>query len=158
VSFSYNGVVNGTFSAEGSALDAANGENVPWAVGGRNNAEANVTIAASMPTTGAMHHIATLQIPRLTSGSSTVNVNCTPQSTCALGLFGFNVDESEDPQFLCGLESGTIILTSISEGRATGTFSGSGTCVDDALNETTFAVSGGQFDVALLSFEPALRQ
>lgn len=149
LSFSYSGVVNGTFDAEGSALDADD-PTKSWALGVRDDAQQAVGIVASMPQPGNLHDFVALTIPRVTSGSATVDVNCTA-SVCASALFGFRTDESNESQFLCGLESGTLTITAISASRATGTFSGSGTCLDNAQNETSFSVTAGTFDVSLVS-------
>jgi hypothetical protein len=54
------------------------------------------------------------------------------------------------PTSNCGLGTGTLTITSISEKRLTGTFSGSGMCIPPGGIDS-FQMNGGSFDVPFVN-------
>lgn len=147
LAFSYSGGVTGMFSASGvfsTDVGAAN-----YAVGGR--ASNGTVIVASLPRTATTSDLVDMMIPRLTSGSSLVDVACLTADCARLVLLlgSPNADDGDAAQ-VCRLTMGTLTITTISDSRATGTFSGTGQCTSSTLATTEFAVTGGTFDVALV--------
>jgi hypothetical protein len=151
LAFSYSGGSSGTFSATGalSAGTSATG----YAVGGRDQTNTGTVVLASFPRTATTSDIVSLFIPRLTSGSSTVDVACVT-TTCAGLSVTFGSANAGGGSFvqLCFLTTGTLTITTISSSRATGTFSGTGDCFSQTALGTTsaFTVTGGTFDVAIV--------
>lgn len=162
VAFSYNGgtLVNaGSYSANGGLPTSQTSQATQqWAAGFRDSENSNnVGIVASVPRTGGRFDLAIIAFDRSTPGSSTININCSAE-TCPAMILWYNMSESTTAtgEVLCGLETGTMTLATVSSTRATGSFSGSGTCVsaDDFTTESTFTVTNGSFDVPLLSDVP----
>ena len=157
MSFSFTGAGNGTYSASGVVPANQNAQvTTDWATGFRDVSENSFVLISVQPTSGGVFNQVLINIPRLTTGSATVDVNCDSSTdNCAelAFLVGTNATGSTF-QFLCGLETGTLTISTMTNTRATGTFSGTGTCFDDEANETSFAVSNGNFDVAFVSTIP----
>ena len=122
-------------------------------MGIRDETEGSFGIAAVVPSDKPKYHLAAFSVPRLTPGSETVDlVNCSSTTSCPalVVIFGVN-DDTGESDYICGLESGTLVLSTITENRATGTFSGTGTCLDNVQTETAFTVTGGSFSVPVRS-------
>ena len=95
-----------------------------------------------------------LGISRLTVGSVSVEADCDPSMGDECSGFAFLVDISEaddEFDFICAATTGSLSITSISNSRAMGTFTGSGSCVNPSFQLSSFTVVNGEFDVALLS-------
>lgn len=162
VAFSYNGgtlVTAGSYSANGGLPTSQTTQATQqWAAGFRDTENNNnIGVVASVPRANNRFDMAMLVFDRSTSGSSTINANCSA-ATCAALIVMYNISESSTAtgEVMCGLETGTMTLTTVSATRATGSFSGTGTCIllDDFTTESTFSVSNGTFDVPLLSEVP----
>jgi hypothetical protein len=156
LAFSYSGGIAGTFSASGVASNpiAAAG---PWATGLRDSANVTIDVVASLPRSVTTRDIVIMSIPRLTTGSSTVDVNCVG-TACASFIVDFGSANTGEGTFvqLCVLTTGTLALTTVSSSRATGTFSGTGDCFSPTIVTTAFTVTGGTFDVAILPGSTAM--
>ena len=161
VAFSYNGgtLVNaGSYSASGGLPTSQTSQATQqWAAGFRDTEDNNnVGVVASVPRSNRFD-MAMLVFDRSTAGSSTIDPNCTA-NTCAAMILMYNISESSTAtgEVMCGLETGTMTLTNVSQTRATGTFSGTGSCIsfDDFTTTSTFSVTNGTFDVPLLSDVP----
>jgi hypothetical protein len=152
VNFTYSGAISGSFAASGALPVITSLETQQWAVGARDEANGEIIVEALKPRTSTSHDVAVLFIPRLTVGSS--SVDC-PQTTCAGGFFDFDVNNSTgDSQQTCFLATGTLTISTITSSRVTGTFSGTGSCVDASQNIAAFSVNSGTFDVALVQDVP----
>lgn len=149
-SFDYGGPISGNFHAQG-AMPLFGGGDRPWAVGIRDDVAGTFGVAGVSPTTQGRYHLVAFSISRLTPGTETVDVDCSGDtaSQCS-GLvifFEFNENTGEST-YLCGLETGTLVLSSISDNRASGTFSGSGFCFDPVGDQVPgFTVANGTFNV-----------
>ena len=150
VSFDYTGVISGNFNASGSMPLFMNTDR-SWAVGIRDDTQGALAIAGILPSTSPKYHFATISIPRLTPGTETIDVaNCTSNCAALIVAFG-NDDTAGSTDYFCGLETGTVVISSITEGRATGTFSGTGSCSDSVGTQTQFAITNGTFNVPVRS-------
>jgi hypothetical protein len=155
LSFTFTGGGGGTFSASGVApsFSSAPSTGSSWAAG---YVEAGETIVAgSRPRSGGLIDLVLLRLTRTTAGSETIDANCNIDGSvpCNGMILYLNFNGTGDTgDFFCGLISGTIVVTSVSDGRAQGTFSGTGECsagVGGAIS--AFTVSNGTFDVALVA-------
>lgn len=162
VTFAYNGgtLVNaGSYSASGGLPASETAQATQqWAAGFRDTQNSNnIGVVASVPRTGNRFDMAMLVFDRSTAGSSTIDPNCSADN-CAALIFMYNFSQSETAtgEVMCGLETGTLTLATVSATRATGSFSGSGSCIsfDDFNTESTFTVTNGSFDVPLISDVP----
>ena len=162
VSFSYNGgslAPAGSYSASGGMpLSEAEQTTRAWAAGVRDTEnQNNIGVVASVPKANNRFDLVVLAFDRSTAGNSTIDLeNCTEVDCAAMVAF-YNVSESQNAtgEVLCGLETGTMTLTSVSSTRATGTFSGTGSCSSfDSELTTVYTVTNGTFDVPLLSNVP----
>lgn len=162
MAFSYNGgtlVTAGSYSANGGLPTSQTTQATQqWAAGFRDTENNNnIGVVASVPRANNRFDMAMLVFDRSTSGSSTIDVNC-PTDNCAALIVMYNISESSTAtgEVMCGLETGTMTLTTVSATRATGSFSGTGSCIslDDFTTESTFTVTNGTFDVPLISDVP----
>ena len=156
MSFNFTGGGGGTFNVTGAIpLNEANLYRQSWAVGGRDDTENILVVTAVRAQGGGDFDEAFLVIPRLTPGSATIET-CTTLD-CPLFWFtlGANEDDFDSFNQFCMLETGTLTIATISSTRATGSFSGTGTCTSGTGTETTFIVTNGSFDVAVAS-DPSL--
>jgi hypothetical protein len=158
VSFSYSGAgVSGTgsYSATGAlpANNAAAFGSSAWAAGENVFSSGELDVIGVQPRTASTWDIAGLTIGRNTVGSSSIDPNCVSSNFCTDVTIAFGSNAAEDAySFYCSLTSGTVTITSITDTRAAGTFSGSGTCQTSASSaETAFTITSGSFDVALTS-------
>lgn len=153
--FSFAGtMISGSYSASGSS-NASNTQ--PWAAGflsAPDNAIGVIAVSPRAGTTGRYDQVF-LAADRITEGTASVDADCGADvdETCAgMVLFYNSSDAGGNGEILCVLETGSITIASISSTRTTGTFSGSGTCVNqDNLDEGTFTVTNGSFNVPLVT-------
>jgi len=146
--FSYSGFASGSFSATG-AIPLSSQTSAEWAVGGRDDTNGFIVAEALVPRSGGTYDIVTVIIYRTATGSSGIDVNCNVD--CADVLFEVSVNASGTAQQTCALEAGTVALTSVSDSRAQGTFSGTGTCFTPAGGQSGISITGGTFNVALVA-------
>jgi hypothetical protein len=142
LSFSHSGATTGTFSASGSLLteDPLTGT---WAAAARDDANQMVAIAANVGRPNSFDDIV-IDFPQLTPGSVTI-------ANGAQVLITFGQTESGTVTWSCDLTSGSVVVTSLSDGRARGTFSGTGSCLPASGSPVGFTVTNGSFDVPLLT-------
>jgi hypothetical protein len=159
LAFIYSGGVSGSYSASGNApTNEAQVTTSTWAAGVEDQPNQSLAVQSVATRAGGRYDLVLLAIDRLVVGSSTVNPNCDPDidDACTGFVVFFGVSQAtSEAQFLCGLQTGQVTITSITDTRAQGTFSGSGFCLDENFVESAFTVSGGTFDVALITNPPA---
>lgn len=157
MSFSYSGAGNGSYAATGSVPANTSAQTTTdWATGYRDVSDNSFTVISIRPGSGGLFDQVLMYIPRLTPGSVTVSSSCNPDTTnCAelIFLVGTNASGSQF-QFLCGLETGTLTISTMNSTRSTGTFSGTGSCFSGAGAQSGFSVTNGSFDVAFVSDIP----
>ena len=156
VSFTYSGAGGGTHSANGdfTAVTSANLYTEDWAYGVRSDVDVVTGVVSNQPRTTTTHDMMIIGVNRVTAGSSSISAECDPEVDEACTGFVFYRGQSNTFgtfEHFCILTSGSVNITSISNSRMVGTFSGSGFCFDDEQNEDAFTVTNGTFDVALIS-------
>lgn len=160
VSFNHSGSVTGTFSAIGRLPLIPDISAAAWAAGTRDDQNQAVFITAIVPRSGNRYDNVVVVSPRLTPGSNNVApiLNCAGVSTCAFVTVNFGVSQADDTDFTlsCFLETGSVVLSSISQNRAAGSFSGTGECTTPTGTVTVFTITNGSFDVPLLQDVPGV--
>jgi hypothetical protein len=157
VAFTYNGtVMSGTFNAVGKLPAQNQMTTTTWTIGLRYVDFGTVGLNAHVPGNGIRYTL-DLYVRRNTPGSSPVNGDCGPGpgiSCTGVVMFldypgGFSTVNPNS----CVLGSGTVTITSMSETRMAGTFSGTGVCISGTGSGPTvtsfFEVTSGSFDVPL---------
>ena len=147
--FTYSGGISGTFTVSGQfPTSTTSQETTPWAAG--EVVSGTTSVVAAMPRNATSHDFFLMDLPRTTVGSSTVVSGCTVN--CADVFIVFGNANGTGSGFLqsCFLLTGTLSITEISATRVKGTFSGTGSCVGPTGTTTTFTITGGTFDVALV--------
>lgn len=158
LSFTYSGGVSGSYTASGGLpASQAQFNTTTWSAGYKDVPNQTLQLQSVAARTGGRFDLVALTIDRIVPGNSTVDINCDP--TIANGCAGFAVffgvsNTTGDAQFLCGFQTGQLTITSITDTRAQGSFSGSGFCLDENLVESAFTASAGAFDVALVAHLP----
>lgn len=159
-SFTYTGGGGGSFSATGAISSAAllvTPHSTVWSTGWKDNADNSTNVLANSPRAGGLADFVVVTINRQSVGSGAIDVNCTEgaSTTCNAVDFVIGVTANgENFTNLCSLESGTIAILSTSSTRATGSFSGSGSCISSTNVMTGFTVTNGSFSVPLLPSVP----
>jgi hypothetical protein len=129
-------------------------ETSTWAAGERDEANQELIVGASVPRNSTTHDLVTLSVARLSAGSSTIST-CSSNSCTGMSLLVAASNTTSGYDTACFLSTGTVTISSISNSRATGTFSGTGQCIPlSGASPSSFTVTGGTFDVALLSSIP----
>jgi hypothetical protein len=155
LSFSFTGGGGGTYSASGAApsFSAPPPTATSWATGFVDGAE--TFIAASRPRSGVLVDLVLLRFGLTTTGTETIDPACNIDGTPACNGMDLSLNfngNGDTADFFCSLTSGTIVVTSVSGGRAQGTFSGNGQCQPGTGGApSAFSVSNGTFDVALVA-------
>jgi hypothetical protein len=153
-SFTYTGAgaANATsYSASGAV--PANFETTwgssSWAAGGVDGT-AETDIIASVPRTSSTWDVAIITINRTTPGTSTISSSCTANVCTSVSvIFNASQDLLTSYSYFCTLTTGSVTISSASATNATGTFSGSGTCVNSADVESAFTITNGSFNVGI---------
>ena len=158
LSFSYTGAgaANArTFSVTGEIPpNIVNSQTVgttPWVAAGVDASTNYSTIIGVIPKSSTILDLFVIGLTRKTVGTSPIDAVCDDESTTCTGVFLFlGFDQNGDEyDYFCGLTSGTVSITSITDARVAGTFSGTGYCEDAEFAETPFAITNGQFSVAI---------
>ena len=158
LSFSYTGAgaANATtFSATGEipanfAVAPTPGSSA-WAAAGVDPSSNYSAVLAIKPLTSTSWHLFGIGVTRKTVGTSPIDAICDDESTNCTGVFMFlGNPDGDDFQYFCALTSGTVTITTITESRMAGTFSGTGYCEQDFV-ETPLTITNGQFNVAISS-------
>lgn len=160
VTFTYTGAGGGSYSATGSLLSTANqatAQTTTWSTGWKDNTDNSTNVFSNVPTTAALSNYIGIIISGQTSGAAPIVPTCqtTTTTSCTSVVFftGFNANAGTWT-YLCVLESGTVTIASISATNATGSFSGTGTCLSSALTASAFTITNGSFNVPLLANIP----
>jgi len=154
VAFAFTGAGNGNFSASGDApaLTQTPPTTTSWAVGYVQSGQ--TYIGASTPRSGGLVNMAIIRLELTAPGSQTIDASCDIDgATACTGMdFYLNFNSNGDTaDYFCRLMSGTIVLAETSSSRASGTFSGSGSCMAGTGGTiSAFSVSNGTFDVTMV--------
>jgi hypothetical protein len=149
------GTVQGTYQAEGEPSFPVPPITQTYALGQRVSRESTLRVISNVAHAQQQTaDFAWVTIPRLTVGSAPIEGTC-PGETCASVTLALEVATNlsvDQAKYSCHLDSGTIRITSISDGRAKGTFSGSGSCLGEPGTEDLegFSITGGTFDVKVI--------
>jgi hypothetical protein len=150
LAFSYAGGLTGTFSA-GGEFDSTGTR--PWAGAWRVDGAPFIVIAGVSPRSGTTHDVVALILPRTTPGTSTI-ANVCPPDGCADFFATFGRENAGGGNgFLhgCHIVSGSVTIATITDTRVTGSFTGTGACFSNTDAESSFSVTGGAFDLPLMS-------
>jgi hypothetical protein len=142
LSFSHSGATTGTFSASGSLL-TEDPQTGTWAAAARDDANQMIAIAANVGRPDTFDDTV-IDFPQLTPGSVTI-------ANGARVVITFGQTQSGTATWFCDLTSGSVVVTSLSGGRARGTFSGTGSCLPATGGPVAFTVTNGSFDVPLIT-------
>ena len=159
VTFNYSGAGGGTYSATGALAQTASdvtAQTTTWGTGWKDNTDGSLNVASNIATTSTLSNFLAIVVNRQTVGTATIDPNCVSTNTtsCTDFVFFVALASSGSANFICALDAGSVVIATVTSERATGTFSGTGTCVDNAGGEQAFAVTNGSFDVPLLSSIP----
>lgn len=158
LSFTYTGAGGGTFNVSGQMPTIqANLGNNDWAAGHRDTPHSGFGVAGARTRGGGRYDLMGLFIHRLTVGTATIDPNCDSETTnCSVAVLIINHSEADENfDFICFLGTGSLAVTEISDSRIKGTFAGSGSCFNPSFSsESDFTVSGGTFDVPLVTSLP----
>jgi hypothetical protein len=153
IAFSYTGAHTGTYSTSGAVVAKSGGgfakQQFATAVKFNDPGQNSIGIIGYLPTTVNTGNEVIFAFPASGVGQTLVLTdNCT-STGCALGLIVFdtNPDVQEDSSEPFFLTSGTLQVSAISNGRITGTFSGT---AEDLAGIQTLTVTGGTFDLPLV--------
>lgn len=161
IRFSYTGSgpegsVQGTYEAKGDPSLAGAQLTQTFALGQRVSSESTFRVLSNVAHPAQQTaDFAGVVIPRLDAGSAAIDGIC-PGEVCpgvSLALEVSTAGVFDQAKYSCYLDSGSIRLTSISEGRAKGTFSGTGGCLgqEGTADLDQFVITGGTFDVKVIN-------
>jgi hypothetical protein len=145
LSFSHSGATTGTFNASGSVL-VINPDAATWAAGARDEATQSIAIAANVAQSGSTFDNVVIDFPQVDAGTVAIGAGANNANVA----ISFDMTASGSAAWVCGLTSGSVVVSSVSGSRVRGSFSGSGTCLPNGGAPVAFAVSNGSFDVPLL--------
>jgi hypothetical protein len=149
------GVVQGTYQAEGDPALPVAPITQTFALGQRVSSESTLRVMSNVARSAAQTaDFAWVIIPRLTVGTEPIEGTC-PGELCAGVTLALEISTNvsfDQAKYSCALDSGTIRITSLSGGRAKGTFSGTGSCLGQPETEDLdeFIITGGTFDVKVI--------
>lgn len=157
VRFSYTGsgpeaTIQGTYQAEGDPNLLVPPLTQSYAMGRRDTSEGLLDVLSNVARNAENEaDFSEVTIPRLTVGTVAIDGIC-PGETCAAVSLALVVSTNvafSQARYSCALHTGSIRINDISDGRAKGTFSGTGSCLAgpgyEDLDE--FSITGGTFDV-----------
>ncbi len=161
VSFSYHGPISGSFHAEGFPDISKPPLQQTYALGHRYRNPNAIEVSGILQRPGGMVDGVDIRIPRHAPGSSTIDSNaCRWWDDGCPNVFLFlelrNVNGAQ-AKYSCRLETGTIRLTSVSETRAEGEFSGTGQCSErsgvpgEIIDHEGLNITNGRFEVNLVN-------
>jgi hypothetical protein len=153
LAFSYTGAHSGTYSTSGAVVAKSGGgfakQQFATAVKFNDPGQSSIGIIGYLPVTASTGNEVIFAFPASGVGQTLVLTdNCTGTG-CALGLvvFDTNPDLQEDNSEPFFLTTGTLQVSAISNGRITGTFSGT---AEDLAGIQTITVTNGTFDLPLV--------
>ena len=155
--FSYSGARAGSYSVSGVYRPRGNSfDKVPFAVGARSQQPGQTVLAvlSYQPVTSTTGHMVLLGLPGATTIGSydLADESCgtTGSTDCPLALLVFdtNPDLEEDDSEVFTFVSGTLNVTSVSNGRVAGSFSGT---AESFFGDAVITVTNGTFDIPVRS-------
>jgi hypothetical protein len=153
ITFTFGGqVFTITGSAPATGTEPGPNANV---VAGNIDVGLNQTIAIAMKLSGGeASDFVVIGINRSTVGSTSIEAECDPEADTCTGMVYFQNASGTGTaaSLVCGLISGTVEITEVTGSRIKGTFSGTGECYDESLDDiSAFNVTAGSFNVALVA-------
>jgi hypothetical protein len=160
IHFSFRGsgperTVEGIYEVDGDPVLAGTQITQTFAIGQRVSGESTLRVLTNWfhPAQGTAD-FAWVTVPRLTVGTVAIDGVC-PGETCAGVTLALEVQTGavfDQAKYSCDLYDGTVRINSISSGRATGTFSGTGRCTGQpgTADLDEFRITGGTFDVNVI--------
>lgn len=158
VAFGYTGSgpqgsIQGTYQAMGDPDRLVPQLTQTYALGQRVASEGVLRVTSNVARAGQRADFSWITIPRLTVGAVAIDGTC-PGETCAAVSLAIDVSSVgvSQAKYSCALDSGTLRIFSIREGRAVGEFSGTGSCLGapGTADLDEFSISGGTFDVKVI--------
>ena len=152
------GTINGTYQAEGDPSLTLPPITQTYALGQRVTGQTTLRVVSNVArSTQQTADFSWVTIPRLTVGSVAINGTC-PGEDCAAVSLALEVSTSvavSQAKYSCALDNGTIRITEIGDGRAKGTFSGTGRCLGRPGTEDLdqFTITDGTFDVKVIDVQ-----
>ena len=149
------GTINGRYEAEGEPAFPTAPITQTWALGQRVSGQTLLRVGSNVARTSEnTADFAWVTIPRLTVGNVPILGTCPGEDCAGVSLalvVSTNVAVSQ-ARYSCALDEGTIRVTSISDGRAKGTFSGTGSCLaaPGFQDLDQFTITDGTFDVKMI--------
>jgi hypothetical protein len=110
-------------------------------------------VVGGIPTSPARWDQILLNLDRASVGTATIPTVCRGICSDPLIQVEFNASHALNPDvpaYICIISSGTLTITSISDRRVAGTFSGTGLCTNPGNGQSPFTVTNGVFDVGIL--------
>lgn len=155
LSFTYSGAVSGTFNATGQMPTSPTAqETSAWAAGEviTTGTDAGTYAVAASPRTGGTYDLVVVVANRTNAGTATIDFdNCTDDVCSGVSfIIGQETGTGSGFDQLCGLASGTVVITEVTSSRIIGTFSGAGSCFSEGGTETAFTVTNGSFNVPIV--------
>jgi hypothetical protein len=152
LSFNYSGGISGTFNVTGQMPTSGAGqETSSWAAGEvvTTGTDAGIYAAAISPRSASSHDFVVVIANRTTEGTATIDYDNCVSVVCSTVFFDFNASNGGGLSVAqaCYLQTGSVVITDIDDGRIKGTFSGSGVCESSTGSFTAFTVTNGSFDV-----------
>jgi hypothetical protein len=157
IQFAYSGsgpegTIQGTYQAHGDPALTVPPITQTYALGRRDSGEEMLEVLSNVARNPQKQaDFAWVTVPRLTAGSVAIDGIC-PGEVCPAVSLALEVSTDvavSQAKYSCVLESGTIRITEISNSRAKGTFSGTGSCLGrpGTADLDQFSITGGTFDV-----------
>lgn len=161
VAFNFTGGGGGSFGATGAITSAALASSpftTTWAAGYKDATDKTTNIAANVPKSATTSDFVAITFNGQTASTGNISPSCIDSSTTTCNAVGLLLGHSSSGSTFtsfCALMSGSITLSSISSTNATGSFSGSGTCVTATGTSSAWVVTNGTFNVPLLPNVPS---
>lgn len=158
VAFAYAGsgeqaVVEGTYQVMGDPNRAAPPLTQTYALGQRVSSQGILRVMSNTVRPDNRADFTEITIPRLAAGEVLIDGTC-PGEVCAGVSLAIDVSTVGVSQatYSCALDNGVILVHSVSDGRAVGQFSGTGSCLGapGTADLAEFSITGGTFDVKLV--------
>ena len=140
------------FSVSG-AFDPNRAATSPWAFGVVDETADSLHLHARKPHDNGTYDDVHVWIGKTAVGDVAIHETCgtTVDDLCAGVTIDFEFNPANEGfTYTCFLTSGYVSITSISETRASGVFSGAGTCYSILGASSTFNLTTGTYDVALI--------
>lgn len=157
VSITYAGTgISGRYAATGEPSAALPPLRQDYAQGRRYASKGGIEVHSNATRSATMTDFSTIDIPRLTVGTSTIDPNC-DDDWCASVSLAVEVGTTGVSQARqsCFLRQGSVTVTAVSDTRVRGTFSGTGHCLSASGTDDIedFTITSGSFDVALVDLQ-----